>query len=298
MSRTIGVALLLLAVATGAHAQPQEPPPPPALPELPPHIAQQRDMFIQMGMDEEAALLFSVLGAATPQDMATLLPLFMMMGGGNMDEDAIGGLMFMKAMGGSGAAAQPVLWQEGNLVFIVENGVLYRINVETMTVEGQLAYRQQGVGALLPAILAPVFAGARDKAQQASCQSNLRQLCLGVLMYATDWDGVFPGETWAPDTLPYVRNEVVYTCPSRPHLPVGYAMNHQLLGRATATIPHLAETVILFESNLGGESPVGGPEDLPEGGVHNGGVNLGYADGHVKWYPVEEARRLLAMPVD
>src|SRR5436305_5862084 len=46
--------------------------------------------------------------------------------------------------------------------------------------------------AILAAILFPVFAQAREKARQASCQSNLKQLGLATLMYATDYDGTFP----------------------------------------------------------------------------------------------------------
>jgi prepilin-type N-terminal cleavage/methylation domain-containing protein/prepilin-type processing-associated H-X9-DG protein len=47
--------------------------------------------------------------------------------------------------------------------------------------------------AILAAILFPVFAQARDKARQASCLSNLKQIGLGTLMYAQDYDdAVFP----------------------------------------------------------------------------------------------------------
>ena len=42
--------------------------------------------------------------------------------------------------------------------------------------------------AILAAILFPVFAQARDKARGATCQSNLRQLTFGFLMYAQDYD--------------------------------------------------------------------------------------------------------------
>jgi prepilin-type N-terminal cleavage/methylation domain-containing protein len=38
--------------------------------------------------------------------------------------------------------------------------------------------------AILAAILFPVFAQAREKARQATCMSNLRQIGLGTLMYA------------------------------------------------------------------------------------------------------------------
>ena len=42
--------------------------------------------------------------------------------------------------------------------------------------------------AILAAILFPVFAKAREKARQASCQSNLKQISLGCIMYASDYD--------------------------------------------------------------------------------------------------------------
>ncbi len=48
--------------------------------------------------------------------------------------------------------------------------------------------------AILAAILFPVFAKARDKARQASCSSNMRQIGLGFMMYAQDNDESFPGE--------------------------------------------------------------------------------------------------------
>jgi general secretion pathway protein G len=46
--------------------------------------------------------------------------------------------------------------------------------------------------AILAAILFPVFARARDRASQAQCLSNLRQLGLGIQNYQDDWDGRFP----------------------------------------------------------------------------------------------------------
>src|SRR5207244_662305 len=46
--------------------------------------------------------------------------------------------------------------------------------------------------AILAAILFPVFAQAREKARQATCFSNVRQLGLGVMMYVQDYDETFP----------------------------------------------------------------------------------------------------------
>jgi prepilin-type N-terminal cleavage/methylation domain-containing protein/prepilin-type processing-associated H-X9-DG protein len=49
--------------------------------------------------------------------------------------------------------------------------------------------------AILAAILFPVFAQAREKARQASCQSNLKQLGLAFQMYSQDYDGGYPAPT-------------------------------------------------------------------------------------------------------
>ena len=42
--------------------------------------------------------------------------------------------------------------------------------------------------AILAAILFPVFAQARGKAQQISCISNVKEIGLGLLMYSQDYD--------------------------------------------------------------------------------------------------------------
>ncbi len=46
--------------------------------------------------------------------------------------------------------------------------------------------------AILAAILFPVFAQAREKARQATCESNLNQIGLATLMYVQDYDDTYP----------------------------------------------------------------------------------------------------------
>jgi len=47
--------------------------------------------------------------------------------------------------------------------------------------------------AILAAILFPVFAQAREKARQASCMSNLRQVGIATIQYSQDFDEtIFP----------------------------------------------------------------------------------------------------------
>jgi len=89
--------------------------------------------------------------------------------------------------------------------------------------------------AILAAILFPVFARAREKARQTSCLSNVKELGLGVLMYAQDYDERVPRETgWDPDgpynyhlpdlVNPYIKNVQIWVCPSG-----GYSLTQSAL---------------------------------------------------------------------
>ncbi len=81
--------------------------------------------------------------------------------------------------------------------------------------------------AILAAILFPVFARAREKAHQASCQSNLKQIGLAFAMYQQDygkfaphrngaaWDYSLPANAyWGVWYAPYIKNEQIFNCPS------------------------------------------------------------------------------------
>ena len=50
--------------------------------------------------------------------------------------------------------------------------------------------------AILASILFPVFARARENARRSSCQSNLKQIGLGVMQYVQDYDETYP---WGPN---------------------------------------------------------------------------------------------------
>lgn len=71
--------------------------------------------------------------------------------------------------------------------------------------------------AILAAILFPVFAQARDKARQAACLSNAKQISLGFLQYAQDYDELFAisaSGTAFYVTQPYIKSYDVWRCPS------------------------------------------------------------------------------------
>lgn len=94
--------------------------------------------------------------------------------------------------------------------------------------------------AILAAILFPVFAKAREKARQASCASNEKQLALGFLQYEQDNDEQMPdcdiwGQGWAGKIYTYVKSAGVYGCPDDPTQPnpglskLSYALNSNML---------------------------------------------------------------------
>jgi len=134
--------------------------------------------------------------------------------------------------------------------------------------------------AILAAILFPVFARAREKARQTSCLSNMKQMGLGVMMYAQDYDEKLPtyqppwpaipapvgsGCSWWEGIYPYVKNYQVYVCPSFPRQQTSWNYNshvfpimpsygmpgvfHQTTsGYALASMTRAAECIMLGDS--------------------------------------------------
>ena len=151
--------------------------------------------------------------------------------------------------------------------------------------------------AILAAILFPVFAQAREKARQASCMSNLRQVGLASLQYAQDYDEVMVGTElgednppeyfWGEMLQPYKRNHQILDCPSSsvrfqrsqplPGFPEGigfewtynYAINDikDVSGRGIgaafahqAMFTRPADTVLILDSWPVQDEPVADPE--------------------------------------
>lgn len=121
--------------------------------------------------------------------------------------------------------------------------------------------------AILAAILFPVFARARENARRASCQSNLKQIALGVFMYNQDYDEKLPlvnGDPnsltsgnpygWADAMQPYLKSTQIFQCPSESNGPVAngtlpgysdYWMNSLASGIADAQLDAPSVTVLL-----------------------------------------------------
>jgi len=196
--------------------------------------------------------------------------------------------------------------------------------------------------AILAAILFPVFARAREKARQASCLSNEKQLALATLQYTQDYDERLPGRYYAVQAdgntavrlQPYIMNVQLYECPSwsvsrtytgigtfllsytwpggdpahpntgtcavcgRPVSGSNYYPFNGGNGIKLAAVPTPANTIMICELKIG----EGGCDkdttaayahfyfddraNNEANGVHNGGGNYAYIDGHVKFQKV------------
>ena len=122
--------------------------------------------------------------------------------------------------------------------------------------------------ASLAAILFPVFARAREKARQASCQSNLKQLGLALKMYCQDYDDlntrIYIGSgaqayRWHQLVQPYIKNLDIFRCLSSGQLKDTYTGLYMSYGmntfnfdgnQATCFWYPVADSTILYPSEL------------------------------------------------
>jgi prepilin-type N-terminal cleavage/methylation domain-containing protein/prepilin-type processing-associated H-X9-DG protein len=174
--------------------------------------------------------------------------------------------------------------------------------------------------AILAAILFPVFARARENARRSSCQSNLKQIGLGLKQYVQDYDEKFPqvelnsdeARGWAFTTQPYLKSVQIFQCPSETNPPDAdpgddgysdYWYNGALSGESEASLEYVSNTFMNGDGSNGNSASCsdGGASNNTTGIVaanagnftvgstgssqrHLEGANYAFADGHVKWY--------------
>ena len=173
--------------------------------------------------------------------------------------------------------------------------------------------------AILAAILFPAFARARENARRASCQSNQKQIGLGVAQYSQDYDEKYPymeGYTQAdfgtlignPATAiqPYIKSWQIFRCPSVSTgevpgtIQTSYLWNGVVIrptGLSLAAVTEVSKIILVQEfvnldaglhlrpANIG---TAAAPSyqywmTVNYNKKHFDGGNLLFADGHVKW---------------
>jgi prepilin-type N-terminal cleavage/methylation domain-containing protein/prepilin-type processing-associated H-X9-DG protein len=171
---------------------------------------------------------------------------------------------------------------------------------------------------ILAAILFPVFARARENARRASCQSNLKQIGLGLLMYTQDYDerafAIQDYAWWTEPYLPYIKNNQILKCPSaQVDRVTNYSVNNNVMPPLSTTegraIPLLEYNSSMTMLALDGGGTTAYSSDWVQtnysqtsAGVgifsentfysvserHLQGPNVLFFDGHVKWMPKQK----------
>ncbi len=129
--------------------------------------------------------------------------------------------------------------------------------------------------AILAAILFPVFAQAKAAAKKTTCLAHLKQLNLGLIMYAADHDDFYMKRIngtntagvlhWWDFVRPYTKNDQMQKCPDYTpavNRPVelhgyGYGLNTHIVTSvgqpafSTTQYVDSARTALIADSNLG-----------------------------------------------
>jgi prepilin-type N-terminal cleavage/methylation domain-containing protein/prepilin-type processing-associated H-X9-DG protein len=169
--------------------------------------------------------------------------------------------------------------------------------------------------AILAALVLPALSRTKENARQTNCASNLRQIALGVFLYADEHEDRFPdqpgdgrpvraaggdGRNYYDLLMPVLSNPHVWDCPSANRIATGdvgymsYHMNGQIittngLNAGAVSLPWW--TLLMNDAGekrrwdrafLRPDQNGGYSYDLPISN-HRGGGNVAFVDGHVAW---------------
>lgn len=128
----------------------------------------------------------------------------------------------------------------------------------------------------------PVRGQHLDKSE-TSCLSNVKQLGLGMQMYAQDYDENLPiRRNWNDAVYPYIKNWSAYQCPyAEDQNQPTYAMNQFVSGVKPKDMGNSEQTVLLFDS-VPGKNLAGSAGLFPDPPRHYDSQTIGFCDGHVK----------------
>lgn len=174
--------------------------------------------------------------------------------------------------------------------------------------------------ALIAAILFPVFVRDSTPGRIPSCQSNLRQISLGVVQYAQDYDEDYPpvilNDTagtnspygWADALHPYLKSAGILQCSLEGNVPTApdpmqrgytdYWFNRNLAERNPQSFTDARYSIAFGDGNDGHDETTArySLSQFPEAWRnnqnspayrHREGANYAFADGHAKWLKPE-----------
>ena len=148
--------------------------------------------------------------------------------------------------------------------------------------------------ALLAALLFPMFTRSNTGGRRPVCQSNLKQIGLGFLQYAQDYDEKLPSTAapWADVLQPYLKDWRVFQCPDTEtsNGRTAYFYNGRLASVSQSTIGNAA-SLLMAGDGLPDQAPNTALWQLPAAWVTDAGspahrhldaANYLFADGHIK----------------
>ena len=146
--------------------------------------------------------------------------------------------------------------------------------------------------AVLAAILFPVFAKAKSKAQQTTCLANIKQLGVAISLFVQDNKRYPDAETWVSDLSEYAGNPKIFNCPADENGKsyVSYDYNGLLVGAdqkgvGTSQVKNPVEVGLFIDGTSkkypsGGVINYTGPAGAGAAVAARHSFNIAYADGH------------------
>lgn len=116
-------------------------------------------------------------------------------------------------------------------------------------------------------------------------QSRLKQVDLGLLMYANDWNDVAPlTNQWVDELIPYTKQDLLFHSPAiqlKNATQYGYALNAALAGQSFPSLASPATTISVFDSTILTKNATASISTLPNPPRYGKVNTIAYADGHI-----------------
>ena len=175
------------------------------------------------------------------------------------------------------------------------------------------------------AVIWPVYKRVLENVNPGSCQSNLKQVSLGVLQYIQDYDEHYPlinvHDTnitsarplgWADALQPYLKSTQIFQCPSTKDRTAtsksnetdytDYWFNRNLSGMSSTKVSRTESVFFFGDGNDGTDAtnaryslstlPAAWKTDKNSPAFRHStdlvGLNFAFADGHVKWLKIAQ----------
>ena len=147
------------------------------------------------------------------------------------------------------------------------------------------------VVAMLMGILMPALARTRQIAFRMVCGQNMSGLGKAMLIYANDYDDIFPTSSkWCDLLIEHADvTPAMFRCRGAYEGPCNYAMNKNMENFDKGNAP--PDMVVLFETHPGWNQ-VGGPEILTTENHQGDGCNVLFADNTVRFVKTKDIHKL------